>query len=386
MNFDFLSSQIKNTHSQLSSNAAKSVNIHLTLRNWLVGYFIKEFEQKGEDRAQYGSKLLQNLAKSTNIKGLTAPELSRCRQFYEVYHFFADILPIHFKHILPVGILGTMSQELKPPIFGSVTQEFNLPILGSVTQKLIDSQIVQNESYYVKLFSRISFTHFIELIKLEDENQRRFYEILTIKQTLSVRELEKQIATLAYQRVGLSNDFDLALNEIENKIIPENASDAIKSIYCFDFLNLPNSNLLSESEFETAILNHLEKFILELGFGFCFEARQKRLLIDDEYYFTDLVFYHRVLKCHVLIELKIDKFKHEYLSQLNSYVAYYNDKERREDDNPAIGILLCTEKGKQMVEYANAGMDQKLFVSKYLVELPNKEILSQFIEKEKSKI
>jgi hypothetical protein len=129
----------------------------------------------------------------------------------------------------------------------------------------------------------------------------------------------------------------------------------------------------------------LQAFIQELGIGFCFEARQKRILIDDEYYFVDLVFYHRILKCHILIELKIDSFKHEHLSQLNTYVAYFNSEIRRFDDNPAIGILLCTEKGKKLVEYATAGMDNQLFASKYLLELPKKEQLEEFIEKEVKK-
>jgi hypothetical protein len=140
--------------------------------------------------------------------------------------------------------------------------------------------------------------------------------------------------------------------------------------------------LVEEKELESALINHLQEFIQELGIGFCFEARQKRILIDDEYYFTDLVFYHRILKCHILIELKIDAFKHEHLSQLNTYVAYYNAEIKRQDDNPTIGILLCTEKGKKLVEYATAGMDNQLFVSKYLLELPQKEQLEAFLNKE----
>jgi predicted nuclease of restriction endonuclease-like (RecB) superfamily len=203
-----------------------------------------------------------------------------------------------------------------------------------------------------------------------------------IKNTLSVRELERQIATLTYERVGLSANTDLAFQELNSKITPETTNDAIKSIYFFDFLNLPNAHLVQENELEEALLNHVEKFIIELGNGFCFEARQKRILIDDEYYFVDLVFYHRLLKCHILIELKVDTFKHEHLSQLNSYVAFYNDQVKQMDDNPTIGILLCTEKGNKMVEYALAGMEEKLFVSKYLVQLPQKEQLIQFIENE----
>lgn len=212
--------------------------------------------------------------------------------------------------------------------------------------------------------------------------KRKFYELSVIKNTLSVRELERQIATLTYERVGLSQNTELAFKELKNKIVPINPDDAIKSIYFFDFLNLPNAHLIQENELEEALINHLEKLIIELGNGFCFEARQKRLLIDSEYYFVDLVFYHRILKCHILVDLKVDKFKHEHLSQLNSYVGYYKDQIKQSDDNPPIGILLCTEKGSKMVEYALAGMEEQLFVSKYLVALPSKEMLADFIENE----
>ncbi|TAF77843.1 MAG: DUF1016 family protein [Bacteroidetes bacterium] len=359
MEYKNLSLQIQETHQVLYQKAVKAVNTYITVRNWLIGCYIVEFEQNGADRAKYGAKLLQQLAKDIAIKGLTAPELSRCRQFYQCY----------------LEILGSLTQEF---------QDF-LPkkILGSATQILeTKNSLKLPASYYQDLIKKVSFTHLVELIKIKDTTKRTFYEILVMKNTLSVRELEKQIATLAYERVGLSKNNEIAMAELQDKIVPANTEDAVKSIYFFDFLNLPNNHLINENVLEEALISHLETFILELGNGFCFEARQKRILIDDEYCFIDLVFYHRILKCHVLLELKVDKFKHEHLSQLNTYVAYYNHNEKREDDNPTIGILLCAEKGNQMVEYAMAGMTQKLFVSKYLVELPSKEILAKFIENE----
>ncbi|TAF78836.1 MAG: DUF1016 family protein, partial [Sphingobacteriales bacterium] len=200
--------------------------------------------------------------------------------------------------------------------------------------------------------------------------------------TLTVKELKRQVNTLAFERVGLSNNSAIANQQLLEKISPTLPEDAIKSIYTFDFLGIKSGSLLEEKELETALLNHLQEFIRELGLGFCFEERQKRMLIDDEYYFTDLVFYHRILKCHVIIELKIDAFKHEYLSQLNTYVAYYNAEVKRPDDNLAIGILLCTQKGKKLVEYATAGMDNQLFVSKYMLQLPKKEQLEAFVKQE----
>ena len=177
------------------------------------------------------------------------------------------------------------------------------------------------------------------------------------------------------------------LSEITQKNIrPATPSEMVKSVYIFEFLGLKVKDAAEEKDLETALLVHLQEFKLEMGHGFCFEYRQKRILIDDEYFFVDLVFYHRILKCHVIVELKIDAFKQEHMGQLNTYVAFYNAEVKREDDNPAIGILLCTEKGKKLVEYATAGMDQQLFVSKYLLELPKKEQLEAFIQKELEKL
>jgi len=362
MNFKNLGHQIQQLHNTLCQSAVRAVNTNLTIRNWLIGFYIVEFEQNGTDRAEYGKNLLVKLAKLIDIKGLSSPELSRCRQFYQTY----------------------------PAILGSLTQEFRslLPdlIFGSLTQKL--PQEIQHskdsisDNYHKALLSKISFTHFVELIKIKDSDKRQFYELLVIRNTLSVRELERQISTMSYERMGLAGNKSAALKELEHTFLPENTNDAIRSVYFFDFLNLPSNHLISESQLEEALITHLEQFILELGVGFCFEARQKRILIDDEYCFVDLVFYHRILKCHVLIDLKTDKFNHSYLSQLNSYVAYFNEEVIQPDDNPTIGILLCTEKGKKMVEYALAGMTQQLFVSKYLLELPSKELLSDFIQNE----
>jgi len=374
MTFNELLLQIRQTHSHLQQSAVKSVNIHITIRNWLVGYYIVEFEQNGEDRATYGTKLLEKIAKTIDIKGLTAPELSRCRQFYQAYAEFNTIIFQNFSNLLPLSILGSLTQELKP--------DTHIQILGSATQELQTNDNQKNESYFLKIFTKISFTHFAELIKINDNTKRKFYELLVMKNTLSVRELERKIATLTYERVGFSPNIEQAFVELENKITPTTPADAVKSIYFFDFLELSNSHLIHENQLEQALISHLEQFILEMGNGFCFEARQKRILIDDKYFFVDLVFYHRILKCHILIDIKVDEFKHEHLSQLNCYVSAYRDQVMQDTDNPPLGILLCTNKGNKMVEYALAGMEEKLFVSKYLLELPSKETLTLFIENE----
>lgn len=372
INFDTLAQSIQQTHTVLQQESVKAINISLTVRNWVIGFYIVEFEQNGKDRATYGNKLLANLSKTIAIKGLTSPELSRCRQFYTIYPFYSDIIYQKYTHLIAENILRLPTAKLE-------NQENR--ILGLPTQELQNND---NElfEYNKKAIQRISYTHFVELIKIKDPTQRQFYELLILKTQPSVAQLKKQIHSLAFERVGLSQNTALGFDELLQKIEPSSPIDSIKSHYIFDFLKLGNYNLIEENTLEQALINHLQEFIVELGNGFCFEARQKKILIDEEYYFIDLVFYHRILKCHVLIELKADQFKHEHLSQLNTYVSYYREEVKQADDNPPIGILLCTQKGTKLVEYALSGMDEKLFVSKYLLQLPSKEVLQAFIENE----
>jgi predicted nuclease of restriction endonuclease-like (RecB) superfamily len=372
MKFKLLVNSIQQTHTALQQSAVKAVNSHLTIRNWLIGFYIVEYEQKGEDRAKYGKKLLEMLADKISIKGLSAPELSRCRQFYFCY----------------TQILGSVSQEFNLP--KSISQSLSAqnkssktkaPILGTLSQESEDES-----AWYQKLFSSIPFSHFTELIKINDPVKRRYYEMLTIKQTLSFRELKRQVNTLSFERLGLSANKTKALAQIEKAIKPAKAHDAVKDFYFFEFLELPHKELIEESELETALLNHLEKFILELGNGFCFEARQKRILIGDEYFFIDMVFYHRILQCHVLVELKVDDFNHGHAAQLNTYLKYFNKEVKTKNDNPPVGILMVTNKNKALVEYAMDGMDEKMFVSKYAVQLPDKKQLENFIKSELKKL
>ena len=353
LNFESLVSAIEQTHLHFQQQALKAVNVSLTVRNWLVGYYIVEFEQKGEDRAEYGSKLLSKLAESSkHIKGFDERSFRNFRLFYKQYPQIQTYILSHFP---------------------------KLSIWGSLTTESKSSKILVPAD---KILNQLSYTHIEQLLSIQDPLKRTFYELSCIKGTWSVRELKRQINTLAFERVGIATNHELANEQLLNKITPELPQDAIKNIYAFDFLGLKSEGIIEEKDLESSLLNHLQEFIREMGLGFCFEYRQKRILIDDEYFFADLVFYHRILKCHVIIELKVDAFKHEHLAQLNTYVAYYNAEIKRTDDNPAIGILLCTEKGKKLVEYATAGMDQQLFVSKYLVELPEKEELERFIQKE----
>jgi len=220
------------------------------------------------------------------------------------------------------------------------------------------------------------------LIVISDETKRLFYEIKCIRGNWSVRELKRKIDSLYYERSGLSKDKKKLAKLAQKGAEAADPKLAIRDPYVFEFLGLKPREVMSESHLEDQLLDKLQDFLLELGHGFCFEARQKRILIGATHNFVDLVFYHRVLKCHVLVELKLEQFNHENIGQLNTYVSWYKKNMMTEGDNPPIGILLCTQRDQTLVEYALAGMDNGLFVSKYQLELPKKEDMQRFIEEQ----
>lgn len=259
-----------------------------------------------------------------------------------------------------------------------LTENIEKSILGSATQELQYEEL----KYISTIFQSISYTHFTELIKIVDITKRRFYELLILKIQPSVKELKRQIDTLTFERVGLSVNHKDSFEEVINKIHPQQVKDLVKSHYFFEFLNVEQPHLIEETELEQVLVSHLQQFITELGNGFCFEARQKRILIGDEYYFIDLVFYHRILKCHVLIELKTEIAKHEHIGQLKSYLQHYKRKIQEENDNPPVGILLVTNQNETLVEYAIADSDLDIFVCKYQLQLPDKSKLEAFINNE----
>ena len=371
LNFESLVAEIQQTHQHFQQQAVKAVNISLTIRNYLIGFYIVEFEQNGEDRAAYGSKLLDSLAAKLSIKGLVSAEISRCRQFYFCYPQILGALTQEFKNLVPQHILGTLSQESNMGVEPSIMESSKL-------QSTKSNLYVPGE----KLLSKLSFSHLVELIKIQDHLKRTFYEIECIKGTWSVRALKRQINSLYFERSGMSAKPEWLSEITQQKAETANPTDVVKSVYAFEFLGLKTKDALEESDLETALLDHLQDFMMEMGHGFCLEARQKKMLIGDEYFFIDLVFYHRILKCHVLVELKVEDFNHHNIGQLNTYVNYYKAKEMQTDDNPTVGILLVTNKNNALVEFATAGIDNHLFVSKYLLELPKKEQLEAFINNE----
>lgn len=370
-NFDQLLQRFAGTDEYLQKRAAVAVNRAATLRSWYFGVFIVEYEQNGEDRAQYGKRLIENLSaslKGRGMKGVSVTALKLCRQFYLAYPEIGQ----------------TLSDQFEIPLQEDIS-EVALKMISPIGQTLSDRLVVPEEQvkkHRRRLVESLSFSHFVEFIQIDDPLKRIFYEIECINGNWTVRELRRQIGSLLYERTGLSREKDFMIKLVNEQASQFTPRDIIRNPYIFEFLGLSQHDVLLENDLENALLDHLQHFLLELGKGFCFEARRRRITIDNEYFFIDLVFYHRLLKCHVLIELKTERFNHTHVGQLNFYLNYYKKYEMIEGDNPPVGILLCTARNAERVEFATAGLDNQVFVSKYKLALPTEEELKSFIRKE----
>lgn len=357
--FGDLVDAIHGVHEELAAKAGRAVNICLTLRNWLMGYYISEYELNGSDRAAYGESLLKKLAtdlKKKKVSTCGKRQLYQYLRFYQTYPLIMRSLPAQFKPLVSA----------------------RLPIKSNKVRSLT--------ALYDELFRRmlqtLSYTHIEQFISIEDQTKRDFYTIECINGNWSVRELKRQIASLYYERSGLSRNKKKLAGLARQSAETAESKLVIRDPYVFEFLGLKSSEVMSESHLEDQLLDKLHEFLLELGHGFCFEARQKRILIGNTHNFIDLVFYNRLLKCHVLVELKLEAFSHENIGQLNTYLSWFKKNMMPKGDNPPVGILLCTEKDHTLVEYALAGMDNRLFVSKYMLELPKKKEIERFLNQQ----
>jgi predicted nuclease of restriction endonuclease-like (RecB) superfamily len=334
LNISSLALQISNLHEYIQKRVLQQVNNALSIRNWLIGLYIVEYEQNGNDTAVYGLKVMKELAdRLKSIKGMSSTQLYLYKDFYKTYpEFFPTVSGFlqnsGFQHD---GIFLTVSGKFGNEISNQQKAEHSLP-----------AEV---------LLSRLSFSHFIELIKAETPLKRAFYEVESVKNNWSVRELNRAMSTLLFERTGLSINKEAVIAKAKNEIatLP---SDIVKNPYFLEFLGLEEKPEYSESNLEQAIIDHLQKFLVELGRGFCFEARQKRITFDNKHYRIDLVFYNRILKCHVLLDLKVGEFDHADAGQMNMYLNYYRKNEMTEGDNPPVGIILCANKNDALVEYA----------------------------------
>lgn len=357
MEFTQLLEKLDYAHGFMQSRAVTIVNQSHTLRNWLFGCYIVEYEQHGADYAQYGSRLLYKIAselKKRGIKGVSYTNLTLFRKFYLYYPQMIDlILSLNIDKKYLIGNLQTLSE---------------------------DSNSVLPANFII---SKISFSHFIELLKVDDSHKRLFYEVESIRGNWTQRQLHRQIETLLFERTGLSHNKEALIAQIMRNDNSPQLSDIIRDPYVFEFIGLKAHEVLPEKDLEKALLNHLQSFLLELGTGFCFEARQKSFMIDNRRYKVDLLFYHRLLKCHVMIDLKIKEFSYEDAGQMNFYLNHHIENEMQEGDNPPIGIVLCTVKNETVVRYATGSLDNQIFVSKYMLQLPDEATLLNFVNQEK---
>ena len=373
--FDGLVAHIQQTQDVLQNNARLVINRHVTAKAWLTGYYIVEYEQKGADRAKYGEQLLKKLAeKLKDKKTFSYRTLRLYRQFYIVYNRLG--LPIKKYLCGNLSIGQSVIAKLKS------SQNEGLIIWQSVIAK--SSDVVGNEVWVdpQELFDKLSFTHLAAILPISDPLERAFYETMAIRGTWSVRELQRQIDSNYYFRSGWSQKPEALAKLVEGKAETDTLALDIKSPFTFEFLGLQAKDVMEESDLETALITHLQDFILELGMGFCFEERQKKMLIDDRYFKADLVFYHRILKRHVIIELKANRLNYADAAQLHMYLAYYRKNIMQPDDNPPIGILLCSEVGQEMAEYSLLDLDESVFISKYQLNVPSKERMTEFLRKE----
>lgn len=357
--FDHLSHLVMQLHNSAYTASIKAVNRFATVRNYVIGFYIVEYEQHGSDRAKYGDKLLKRLTEKVNRRGINETLLKVSRAFYLNYP--------HIKSYLE-GKSATVSHQLASK--SSTTSDKSSENSATASHQFITPA--------EQIISQLSFSHIREIMTVDEPFARFFYETECIRCCWSVKELRRQISSNLYFRAGISRNPELLL---ANTRVNSTPALSIKDPFSFEFLDL-RPEAFTETDLENALITHLQDFLLEMGKGFCFEARQRRMLIDDEYYFADLVFYNRILHCNVIVELKDDEFRHADLSQLNAYVSYFREHEMNKGDNPPVGILLCTRKGEKMVEYALAGMDNNLFVSTYMLSLPNKQMLQDFLIRE----
>ena len=351
----------------------RTVNSTMTITYFEIGRIIVEEEQNGKDRAEYGKQLLKSLSKQLTKefgRGFSIDNLENMRKLFLTFSKSETL-----SRILQIQKAQTVSAEFKSQKAQTVSAEFKSQKTQSVSAELkkVDYQTLSS-------FFKLTFSHYIFLMRIEDEKERRFYKIESEKNNWSVRELKRQYDTTLYTRLALSRDKEGILKLSEQGQIIEKPKDIIKDPYILEFLGLPELHQYSESQLEEEIISKLEHFLLELGHGFTFVGRQQRITFDDKPFRIDLVFYNRILKCFVLIDLKIGELKHQDLGQMQMYVNYYDREMRLEDENKTIGIVLCQNKSEAVVKYTLPENNEQIFASKYKTVLPSVEVLKQLIE------
>ncbi|MBX7222570.1 MAG: PDDEXK nuclease domain-containing protein [Blastocatellia bacterium] len=378
MNYGKTVESIRQVHEAAQTATARSINQVLTVRNWLIGAYIFEFEQNGEDRAAYGEKLIRSLADDfsrNGLEGLSTTNLKYCRLFALAY-------PL-------TGIGQTVSDQFEnlrimPVSTESQPVEFRFPALAAKHAGQ-PSLAWQDAGYYRRLIGELTWSHLLELARIDDPVKRAFYEVESLKSRWTQRDLKRQINSLLFERVGLSPDKAAVLTLAAEGQALEQPRLLLRDPYVLEFLGIEQATF-SESELEQALIDHLQDFILELGRDFCFMERQFKITVGGRHHYLDLLFFHRRLRCLFAIDLKLGAFQHEDAGQMNFYLNYLQDQVAFPDENPPIGLILCAEKDAEEVHYATAGLSQQLFVSRYKLALPSEEQLKQWLREEQAQL
>jgi len=368
ISFDGLVKLFKQTQTAMQMQAAHSVDIALVVRNWLFGWYIVEFEDGGADRAElYGKKLIDTLSKQINQLGVPGMSPTNLRKFREFYQGYKKIQQT-------VSVTSSDAQENQQT--PSVESQISQTVYGILPLKKQDTQKIMS---LLSDHFNLSWSHYVVLLTIKSKAERRFYEIEAVENAWGIRELKRQISSSLYERLALSRDKNKVKELSEQGQIVKQTSDVLKSPYVLEFLGLQERSEYSEHDLETAIINKIENFLLELGKGFLFESRQKRFTFDDDHFYVDLVFYNRLLRCYVIIDLKRDKLTHQDLGQMQMYVNYFDRHMKLDDEKPTVGILLCHTKQDDLVELT-LPEDANIFASEYQLYLPSKEELKRQLE------
>jgi len=343
---------------QARQNVAQTINNTMATAYFEIGRMIVEEEQQGKERAEYGKHILNELSEKLVTefgKGFSKRNLEQMRQFYLTY-----------------SIAQTVSAQLGKG--QTAPYEFkNEEIADTVSRKSINQQTLSAQF-------KLTWSHYLKLMRITDVNERNFYEIEAIKNNWSLRELQRQYDSALYTRLALSKNKEEVISLGQKGQIIEKSKDLIKDPYVLEFLGLPEKSFYSENDLEQRLIDKLEHFLLELGNGFTFVARQKRITFEEKHFKIDLVFYNRILKCFVLIDLKIGELKHQDIGQMQMYVNYFDREVKLEDENKTIGIILCQDKSESVVRYTLPENNEQIFASKYLTVLPSEKDFIKIIE------
>lgn len=390
---DALYQRVERTISAARASVARSVNLAMVHAYWLIGRDIVEVEQGGEARAGYGDQLIHQLSDRLTARfgrGFGVRTIRRLRSFYLAWPHGSTLLESSAgpAPTAAIEMWTTALSELKPDMVGAAADSDESSNESEPyeirTTALSESGLRESRLPTQPLFpASLSWSHYLELMKVKRDDARRFYEIEAAREGWSTRQLARQISTLLFERLAMSRDTDgvrALAREGQQVTTPQSA---LKDPLILEFLDLPERAQWRERELEQAIIDRLESFLLELGKGFCFVARQKRVTLDGDHFFVDLVFYNRLLRCFVLVDLKLGKLTHQDLGQMQMYVNLFDQTQRVDGEAPTVGIVLCSEKNDAMVRITLPS-DSQVHASRYQMYLPTEDELSAELTRERT--